>query len=293
MEFEWQHHGDAVSMKHFLTTHGISMRLIKAVKHGDGQFIVNQQVQTGVITVQAGDVAGIRLPDEAADPSVTISEQPITVIYEDANWLVVNKPAGLTSVPGPSNRTDTLVNRVKGYLVAHQAPNQKPHLITRLDRDTSGLVLVAKHRVAQSMTTWAPMAATIKKTYLAWVTGQLTPASGTIDAPIGQVDAQPRRVVTDSGQKAVTKYWVQTTYPTATQVKLQLVTGRTHQIRVHLTHLGHPLLGDALYGGPMALIKRQALHAATLQLTDPFTGHDFSWQAPLPADLTQLVNQLK
>jgi 23S rRNA pseudouridine1911/1915/1917 synthase len=277
-------------MKRFLTQHGISMRTIKAIKHGAGDFLVNDQAKTGVITINTGDVAGIRLPDEAADETVAISHQPLQVQYEDANWLVVDKPAGLTSVPGPSNREDTLVNRIKGYLVATQAPNQRPHLITRLDRDTSGLVLVAKHHVAQGILTDPKLADQLVKTYLAWIEGTLTPASGTIDQPIGRLDDSPRRGVTASGQRAITTYQVETATlaHAVSRVRLQLVTGRTHQIRVHLSALGHPLLGDALYDGNQTWIKRQALHAASLQFYDPFAEQTRRFEAPLPADLQAL-----
>jgi len=292
MQIMWQHQGTPVSMKHFLTTHGISMRLIKDVKHGSGMFIVNDQAKVGEITIQAGDIAGLELPAEAADPEVAVSEEPIDVVYEDANWLVINKPAGLTSVPGPTNRTDTLVNRIKGHLIATKAENLKPHLITRLDRDTSGLVLVAKHRVAQGMMAWKPVADTFKKTYRAWVSGSLDPVNGTIEAPIGRVGDSPRREVTDDGKLAITRYRVQATYDKVTEVQLTLVTGRTHQIRVHFTHWGHPLLGDALYGGDQSLIQRQALHAATMAFYDPFSDQELQWEAPLPADLVALVNQL-
>lgn len=290
MQFTWTHHGEPLAMKRFLTQHGISMRTIKAIKHGAGDFLVNDQAKTGVITINTGDVAGIRLPDEAADETVAVSHQPLQVQYEDANWLVVDKPAGLTSVPGPSNREDTLVNRIKGYLVATQAPNQRPHLITRLDRDTSGLVLVAKHHVAQGILTDPKLADQLVKTYLAWIEGTLTPASGTIDQPIGRLDDSPRRGVTASGQRAITTYQVETATlaHAVSRVRLQLVTGRTHQIRVHLSTLGHPLLGDALYDGNQTWIKRQALHAASLQFYDPFAEQTRRFEAPLPADLQAL-----
>ncbi|MPQ19598.1 RluA family pseudouridine synthase [Lactobacillus pentosus] len=290
MQFTWTHHGEPLAMKRFLTQHGISMRTIKAIKHGAGDFLVNDQAKTGVITINTGDVAGIRLPDEAADETVAVSHQPLQVQYEDANWLVVDKPAGLTSVPGPSNQEDTLVNRIKGYLVATQAPNQRPHLITRLDRDTSGLVLVAKHHVAQGILTDPKLADQLVKTYLAWIEGTLTPASGTIDQPIGRLDDSPRRGVTASGQRAITTYQVETATlaHAVSRVRLQLVTGRTHQIRVHLSALGHPLLGDALYDGNQTWIKRQALHAASLQFYDPFAEQTRRFEAPLPADLQAL-----
>lgn len=290
MQFTWQHQGQPISMKRFLTTHAISMRTIKAVKHGTGAFLVNDQVQTGAITIHDGDRAGIQLPDEAPDTAVAISEQPIQVEYEDTNWLVINKPAGLTSVPGPSNRTDTLVNRIKGYLIASHASNQRPHLITRLDRDTSGLVLVAKHRVAQGMLTEPRIAAQLVKTYQAWIEGTITPASGTIDRPIGRVADSPRRAVTTAGQRAITTYQVEADQlqHNVSRLRLELVTGRTHQIRVHLTALGHPLLGDTLYGGNLAWIQRQALHAASLQFFDPFSEQTLHFEAALPADLQAL-----
>jgi len=193
-------------------------------------------------------------------------------------------------VPGPSNRTDTLVNRIKGYLIASHASNQRPHLITRLDRDTSGLVLVAKHRVAQGMLTEPRIAAQLVKTYQAWIEGTITPASGTIDRPIGRVADSPRRVVTTAGQRAITTYQVEADQlqHNVSRLRLELVTGRTHQIRVHLTTLGHPLLGDALYGGNLAWIQRQALHAASLQFFDPFSEQILHFEAALPADLQAL-----
>lgn len=290
MQFTWQHQGQSMAMKRFLTTHAISMRTIKAIKHGSGTFVVNGQVRTGVITIHDGDIAGVQLPDEAPDTAVASSARPVQVEYEDANWLVINKPAGLTSVPGPSNRTDTLVNRIKGYLIATQAANQRPHLITRLDRDTSGLVLVAKHRVAQGMLTEPRIAAQLVKTYQAWIEGTIIPAGGTIDQPIGRMSDSPRRTVMATGQRAITKYQVEVTdlQHSVSRLRLELVTGRTHQIRVHLTALGHPLLGDALYGGSQDWIQRQALHAATLQFFDPFTEKILHFEAALPADLQAL-----
>ncbi|WP_047999135.1 RluA family pseudouridine synthase [Lactiplantibacillus herbarum] len=290
MQLTWQHQGEPISMKRFLTNHGISMRVIKTIKQGNGDFIVNDWVEEGVITVYDGDVAGLRLPDETPDETVAISHQPLEVMYEDDNWLVVNKPAGLTSVPGPSNRTDTLVNRIKGHFEAEQAANQRPHLVTRLDRDTSGIVLVAKHRIAQGILSAPELADQMVKTYDAWIHGTLTPDKDTIDQPIGRVDDQPKREVVATGQRAITKYQVVGTglAHDVSRVQLELVTGRTHQIRVHLTALGHPLLGDELYGGDLELIDRQALHATTLQFFDPFAQQQLSFEAPLPADLQQL-----
>jgi len=290
MQLTWQHQGEPISMKRFLTNHGISMRVIKTIKQGNGDFIVNDWIEEGVITVYDGDVAGLRLPDETPDETVAVSHQPVEVMYEDDNWLVVNKPAGLTSVPGPSNRTDTLVNRIKGHFEAEQAADQRPHLVTRLDRDTSGIVLVAKHRIAQGILSDPQLDAQMTKTYDAWIYGTLTPATGTIDQPIGRVEDQPRREVVATGQRAITKYQVVATglVHDVSRIQLELVTGRTHQIRVHLTALGHPLLGDELYGGDLQWIKRQALHATTLRFFDPFQQQQLSFEAPLPADLQAL-----
>ncbi|WP_369404153.1 RluA family pseudouridine synthase [Secundilactobacillus oryzae] len=213
---------------------------------------------------------------------------------ETANWLVVNKPAGLTVVPGPSNREDTLVNRVKGYLVKQGSEHLVPHIITRLDRFTSGLVLIAKHRYANSLFSEQLANNTLHKTYLAFVAGQVTPEHSIIDKPIRKADEGFNQIVASDGRSAQTEYWVLAANDQYSMVKVHLLTGRTHQIRVHFQSEGHPLLGDELYHGPLELgVIRQALHASQLSFTDPFTGAAEAFEAPLPVDLAPLKLNLE
>lgn len=150
MEFTWTVNEPGLSAKQVLSQHGVSHRMFTQLNQSNGQILVNGVTIKPAAKVQPDDQVTLVVPVEPADPAVPVSSEPVQIINEDANTLVALKPAGLTSVPGPSNRTDTLVNRVKGHLVASGDQNLVPHIITRLDRDTSGLVLIAKHRLANS-----------------------------------------------------------------------------------------------------------------------------------------------
>ncbi|MBW1605295.1 RluA family pseudouridine synthase [Lactobacillus sp. Sy-1] len=292
MELKWRYQNQTGNtLKSFLKQHGISHRMFLALRN-DGEFKVNDQPITKNVALRTNDVVQVTLPPETSDPAVATSNQPIEVIYEDSNWLVINKPAGLTSVPGPSNRHDTLVNRIKGHLVNQGSSDLRPHLITRLDRFTSGVVLVAKHRIANSFASQQSMNHAIDKHYLALVSGQLATPHDTINFPIGKVADEVRRHRMTGGQSARTEYWVVKSFPKYSEVRIQLHTGRTHQIRVHLSEIGHPLLGDQLYAGPLDEgIKRQALHALDIKFYDPFRSQFVEYQAPLPTDMAALINR--
>lgn len=277
------------TIKRFLQKQGVGHRLIADIKHGQGNFFRNGKLVESVATVQENDQISIELMPEKKDDEVVTSNLPIEIIYEDENWLIVNKPAGLTSIPGPTNRVDTLLNRIKGYLIQQGAVDLRPHLILRLDRFTSGLVLVAKHRLAQSMISTQVEHHLIEKIYTAIVAGQIKANHEVIKEPIGRVPDSPKRAVMATGQTAITEFWVQQRSPEWTALRVQLHTGRTHQIRVHLTYLGYPLLGDQLYGGPQKLILRQALHATSLKFMDPFTNQQVAVLAPLPPDMVNIL----
>ncbi|MHA8137791.1 RluA family pseudouridine synthase [Lactobacillaceae bacterium Scapto_B20] len=292
IKLEWQYQNQTGNtLKSFLKQRGISHRMFLGLRK-DGEFKVNGHATTNNVALKPGDVINVTLPDEASDPTVLISHQPLIIIYEDANWLIIDKPAGLTSVPGPSNREDTLVNRIKGHLVDSGSRDLRPHLITRLDRFTSGVVLVAKHRIANSFANQQVMNHAIDKRYIAFVSGQINEQHAIIDFPIGKQENEIRRHRMATGQSAKTEYQVLKQFKNFTMVNVKLHTGRTHQIRVHFTENGHPLLGDQLYDGPLNLgIERQALHASELTFYDPFKAQFVTYQAPLPNDMQKLVEQ--
>ncbi|MFD1124431.1 RluA family pseudouridine synthase [Lentilactobacillus raoultii] len=291
MKFTWQkQQTDPKTIKKFLKLHGISHRMYKEIKTA-GQILVNHQPSQPEELLKDGDQVTVVLPTETSDPNVAVSEQPIKVVYEDDNWLVVDKEAGLTVVPGPANRKDTLVNRVKGYLKRQGAVDLVPHIITRLDRFTSGLVLVAKHRLANSLANDLLAKKQIDKRYLAIVSGTGLPSHGRIQKPIAKDPNGFGQIISEAGRLADTEYWVRQQLTDRTLVAVVLHTGRTHQIRVHFASIGHPLLGDHLYHGPMNLgINRQALHAAMLGFEDPFSHQEIKLELPMPGDMKTVLD---
>jgi len=213
-------------------------------------------------------------------------------LYEDDHLLIFNKPAGLLVHPTEPGHRRTLDHLVAGYMQTAGVPSKVRH-IHRLDAETSGAILYAKHALAAALLDEALRVNRISRRYAAFVHGRVKPDRGTIDQPIGRDRHHPsRRRVSPGGEEAITHFQVIERYGDVTLVQCQLDTGRTHQIRVHLSHLGHPLLGDPLYGGKTGLINRQALHAEALHFVHPFGGVQMVVQAPWPDDLTQLRKQL-
>lgn len=293
MELTWTVTTPVTSLKRFLAQQGVSHRVFNDLKK-QGIIRVNDQVVTPAVDLAVGDHVGVTLPAEQADPAVAVSDQPINVLFANRDWLVIDKPAGLNVVPGPANRTDTLVNRIKGYLIAEQSENQIPHIVTRLDRFTSGLVWVARHRLANSLASQLQAEHAVDKRYLAVVSGQLPDDHGIIDQPLASDPTGYNQMVSPDGKAAKTEYWVEERFPQATVVRVKLHTGRTHQIRAHFAWLDHPLVGDGLYQGPeLAGMTRQALHAASLTFEDPFTHEQRTFNSPVPADWQALVTALR
>ncbi|MCM0598510.1 RluA family pseudouridine synthase [Periweissella fabalis] len=294
MEFTWKKDNDIEQkVKSFLGNHGVSHRMFSQIKHNGGDILVNGVHGRTVDFLKKGDAVTIIMPPELDNDIVATSYGVLDVLYEDRNFLVVNKPAGMTTVPGRADREDTLVNRVKGHLKQQGATDLVPHVVTRLDRFTSGLVLIAKHRFAHAMMDKQLQAHTMNKQYYAVVSGRVPLDHDLIDAPIGRMDDDfIRREVREDGRSSQTEYWVEDRTPDATLVRIQLHTGRTHQIRVHFSHLGYSLLGDDVYGGPIDRgITRQALHAFYLSFEDPFTHRVLEFKAPLPGDMQILLDR--
>jgi len=244
-----------------------------------------------------------RLP---ADTRVAAEAIPLKVVFRDRSLLVIDKPAGLVVHPGAGNARHTLQNALLG-LDPKLALVPRAGLVHRLDKDTSGLLLVARTPEAHTALIAAMAAREITREYLAVCTGVMT-AGGTIDEPIGRHRSQRTRMaVRADGRPAVTHYRVVRRFRAHTLVRVTLETGRTHQIRVHLAHLGFPIVGDPVYGGRRRVpagcsaalaeglrsFPRQALHAGRLQLAHPLTGRELEWEAPPPADMQKLLAALE
>lgn len=290
MENTWVYEGpEPIKIKAYLQSLGMGHRLFNEIKQGAGRFLVDHRQVRPTTKILPHQPLTIEVAPEARDQSVVVSDAELPLVYEDTNWLVIDKPVGVAAVPGPSGQTDTVLNRVTGFLVRQGAPDQRPHLITRLDRDTAGLMLVAKHRVASSMISRQVEDHTMVKEYRAIVAGNFAADHGLIDAPLARVAGQARRVVAPDGQSARTEYWVERQGDGWSLLRLRLHTGRTHQIRVHMSSQGHPLLGDRLYGGPTDRFTHQALYASRLVFTDPFTGQPRVFEAREPEEFRQFL----
>jgi 23S rRNA pseudouridine1911/1915/1917 synthase len=238
------------------------------------------------------------VPDPATTAAVA-EAIALDVIYEDTAILVIAKPAGLVVHPGSGNWSGTLLNA----LLAHApqvASLPRAGIVHRLDKNTSGLLVVAKTLEAQTSLVRQLQAHSVKREYLALVHGRVA-RDGKVEAPIGRHPVQRTRMaVVARGKPAITHFEVLQRYPYATLLRCRLETGRTHQIRVHLQSLGHPLVGDPVYGrnrsGAEAVIagfQRQALHAERLEFQHPASGKTVAWQAPLPADMHDLIAALR
>ncbi|AJA48399.1 pseudouridine synthase, RluA family [Clostridium pasteurianum DSM 525 = ATCC 6013] len=227
------------------------------------------------------------------EQDITPEKMDIDVIYEDQDLIVVNKPAGIVVHPTRSYPEGTLAN---GLLYYFKERGEKciVRLVSRLDMDTSGLILIAKNQFSHMSLARDMKLDTFKKGYLAVVQGNLKEKYGTIDLPIYKQENNIRRVIDDRGQRSITHYEVVESFAQGELVKLQLETGRTHQIRVHLNSIGHPILGDTLYGGEdNNIIARQALHAYKLTFPHPRTDKIIELSTDLPEDIKNLIEILR
>lgn len=243
-----------------------------------------------------GDQVKITIPDEKEHETLLVDDVPIEIIFEDEHYLVVNKPAGIASIPAQYHPNGTMANRVKAYLKAQNYQDQVIHVVTRLDRDTTGLMLFAKHGFAHAMLDQELRKKEVIKIYQALVGGRVSDLKEheTIQLPIGRdLSSIIKRTIVKTGQQAKTEYWLMKGKDDVALVNIQLHTGRTHQIRVHFEAIGCPLLGDDMYGGKMNKgIERQALHCCQLSFIHPFTKQRLELTSPLAEDMKKIVDQL-
>ena len=262
----------------------------------DGLVKVNGAEVKAKYKVKAGDVVEIDVPE--AEPLEIVAEDlDLEIIYEDADVLVANKPRGMVVHPAPGHTTGTLVNGLMHHCKDLSGINgvMRPGIVHRIDKDTTGLLMVAKNDVAHESLVNQLVNKTVTRKYTALVHGHIAHDKGTIDAPIGrdQKDRQKQAVV-DSGKHAVTHFQVIERFGDYTLVECRLETGRTHQIRVHMNYIGFPLVGDPKYGPKKTIdFGGQVLHAGVLGFEHPVTGEYLEFSVPLPEDFEQLLQSLR
>ena len=254
----------------------ISRSLIAKLKRTDDAVTLNGQSEKVITRVKEGDVLAVNIPEKGTD--VESAEIPLEIIFEDEDILAVNKPCGMPVHPSKNHITDTLANGLKNYFGEYSGI----HIITRLDRDTSGVVLVAKNPHTAKILTEQMKDGSVQKEYIAVVNGCPTPRKGVIDAPIDR-DTGIKRKVSQSGKPALTEYEVIKNGENSV-VRLYPKTGRTHQIRVHLSHMGYPIFGDSMYGAPQ-VGGRCRLHCKKLVFVHPTTKKTLELIASLPDDM--------
>jgi 23S rRNA pseudouridine1911/1915/1917 synthase len=269
----------------------------------EGGVLLNGEMPRKSVLVAGGDRVEVEVPPPRLS-EILPEDLPLDVVFEDAHLLVVNKAAGMVVHPAPGHPSGTLVNALLHHVkdLAGIGGTLRPGIVHRLDRDTSGLLVVAKDEATHRALSSALKERKVRRLYLAATWGHLSETHMRVDAPIGRDPRERRRMaVVPDGRRAVTRVRVRESWRAAELLDVGLETGRTHQIRVHLAHLGHPVVGDSTYGagwergmgGPDALwakelarkVPRQFLHAARLGFSHPVTGETLKFQSPLPSDL--------
>lgn len=284
----------------FLCHHGYSRHIRTWLKQHPGSVRLNGEEALFYFPLKNGDLLEISLEEEHPSENIVPVDLPIHIIYEDEDLMVIDKPADMPVHPSIGNYENTLANAAAWYFHRQDIPFVF-RCINRLDRDTTGLLILAKHMLSGAILSDQMKKRAIHRTYLAITEGKTDPA-GTIDSPIRRTDQSLilRQVDHENGDSACTHYlqkcWhPKTFYPETlpvpqdglSLVQLQLETGRTHQIRVHMTSIGHPLIGDTLYNPETALMNRQALHSYRLAFTHPVTGVSLEFTSPLPEDMVE------
>lgn len=274
--------GNKIKVNDFLKEKGVSFRLIrKSVKNGN--IYLNSRVNRKNKILRENDLISLRFQDE--EPNGKIEHRDLDILYEDDDLLMVNKEPFMVTHTAKDDSEGTLLNYTLGYFEENNI-KRKVRFINRLDRDTSGIVLVAKNSFAQDKVT-SDFDKNVEKKYIAIVEGILDEKEGIIDGPIATSEDGIRREVNYViGKKSLTSYKVLEEYENMSLLLLTLHTGRTHQIRVHMAHVGHPILGDGLYGSKSDLINRQALHSYSLKFKLPRNNKAIEICAKLPKDFS-------
>ena len=287
-----------VRLDAFLSADGALTRSQAARLIAEGRVRVNGKPAAKSARLSGGETVTVDVPQlrETAPPPPDI---PRAVVYEDDDVIVVNKPTGLVVHPAPGHPDGTLVNALLhhcGDSLSGIGGEKRPGIVHRIDRDTSGLIIAAKNDAAHLALSAQLKDHSLSRTYECLVTGNMKQDSGTVDAPIGRSSADRKKMaVVPTGRRAVTHWEVVARYPGVTHLRCRLETGRTHQIRVHMAYIGHPILGDTVYGAkkPVPGLTGQCLHAAGLRFVHPRTGEPVELHCPLPPEFTAMLQKLQ
>ena len=262
----------------------------------DGYVMVNGSTARAGLRLNIGDRVTVTIPPDTPGPLLP-QDIPFNILYQDDDLLVIDKPAGLTVHPAPGHPDHTLVNAILSHLseLPDTADSVRPGIVHRLDKDTSGLILVARNSTALANLSDQFKNRTVVKAYLVLVKGHLAPEQGIIEAPVGRDSRNRKRMAVTSetrGRQARTQYHVMKYFDNYTLLEVIPQTGRTHQIRVHLAAIGYPVFGDATYGVKSPHLTRQFLHASRLGFHLPSSGEYLEFESPLPADLAQALQNI-
>lgn len=288
---EWliDEHGSEKQIKEFLKEKEISKSALTDIKFKGGMILVNGKEENVRYPLKEQDHLKLIFPSEIPSEGMKEEDLPLEIIFEDEYLLIINKPSGMNTIPSREHPLGSLANALVGYY-RKIGLESTSHIVTRLDRNTSGLVLIAKHRHIHHLFSKMQKNGSVKRTYEAFAEGIIPENSGTIDQPIGRkADSIIEREVQEDGQYACTHFKVLERMVFFTHIELQLETGRTHQIRVHMSYMNHPLLGDDLYGGDTTSINRQALHCKQVKFIHPVTNQEMVFRVDLPMDMKKLL----
>ncbi|MBY6036308.1 RluA family pseudouridine synthase [Fictibacillus nanhaiensis] len=279
-----------IFLREFLKNKQISKAALTDIKFHGGALFVNDEEVTVRRMLNAGDEVTVHFPKESISDSMEGEDIPLNIEFEDDHFIVINKPPSMPTIPSLYQPKGSLAAGVMFYYHKKGIPSTF-HAVNRLDKDTSGIVLVAKHRFAHSLMSRQQKEKTIKREYIAFVHGNVKNKKDTVNTPIGRnPDSIIERMIRKDGQPSVTHY-EKVAYVSAydfSVVRLTLETGRTHQIRVHMASIDHPLLGDDLYGGKRQWINRQALHSVKTRFQHPFSEELVEVAVDLPLDMKKL-----
>lgn len=276
-------------LRTFLAERAISKRALTDIKFSGGLIEVNSREVNVRHILSAGDTVRVVFPLEVPSGGIEAERANLAVLFED-DWLIaVAKPAGMNTIPSREHPSGSLASGLL-WLYKEQGLQATAHIVTRLDRDTSGIVLAAKNRYVHHLMSEMQKQKKVLRQYEALAEGVFAETSGFVEAPIGRRDDSIiERMVRSDGQYARTVYQVMQQYDSFAHVAVKPETGRTHQIRVHLAYLGHPLVGDDLYGGSKSQIKRQALHCGSLSFRHPLTESPIDISMSIPVDMKSML----